>query len=604
MTRRIQIAVVDSGVRTDHPAFGNKKPDVVRYSGLRDGEGTCGHGTAVYHIISKIESTADIINFQITNREGEIEEDVLIKCLTDIRDNYNVDIINLSLGLSLCENIHQLKSICDDLISKGVVIVSAFDNVDSISYPAGFPGVIGVTSADVCRKKNDFVIFDDTVLNIGAKGNLQRLAWDTPDYIMLDGNSFACAHTTVQAARFLSEGASGFEQIMNKFRETALAVSTNHLTENKKMKTEIMKSEIMESEIMKIKKAILFPFNKEMHSIIRFHDMLSFEVAGVYDIKESARIGSTTAHIMKAEVISYPIKCISDIDWDSFDTIIIGNLPQQGASVFSSARERLIQKAVLLGKNIFSFDDLQEKYDYKYLFCPAVRRTQLPVDRFGKLYRISKPVLGVYGTSSAQGKFTLQLELRRKFQENGYTVGQIGTEPSALLFGMDYVYPMGLNNSVYIGEHDAVRYLNECMNELCQRDCDIILTGSQASVLPFDTGNIGLFPLRQFVFLMGTQPDAVVLCVNPYDELDYIERSIHFLEAGVACEVIAICVFPMTVKKNWSGIYHTKEVLSEAEYQTMKELLTCRFSVPVYRLGDADDITELFENILTFFSGD
>ena len=268
------------------------------------------------------------------------------------------------------------------------------------------------------------MIFDDTVLNIGAKGNLQRLAWDTPDYIMLDGNSFACAHTTVQAARFLSEGASGFEQIMNKFRETALAVSTNHLTENKKMKTEIMKSEIMESEIMKIKKAILFPFNKEMHSIIRFHDMLSFEVAGVYDIKESARIGSTTAHIMKAEVISYPIKCISDIDWDSFDTIIIGNLPQQGASVFSSARERLIQKAVLLGKNIFSFDDLQEKYDYKYLFCPAVRRTQLPVDRFGKLYRISKPVLGVYGTSSAQGKFTLQLELRRKFQENGYKIGR------------------------------------------------------------------------------------------------------------------------------------------------------------------------------------
>ena len=193
--RRIQIAVVDSGVRKDHPAFKNREPYVIRYSGLQEGEGTCGHGTAVYHIIRKIEPIADIINFQITNKVGEIEEDILISCLSDIRDNYNVDILNLSLGLSLCENIHRIKSICDDLVSRGVIIVSAFDNTGSISYPAAFPNVIGVTTASVCRKTNDFVIFGDTVLNIGAKGNLQRLAWDSPDYIMLDGNSFACAHT-------------------------------------------------------------------------------------------------------------------------------------------------------------------------------------------------------------------------------------------------------------------------------------------------------------------------------------------------------------------------------------------------------------------------
>lgn len=51
------------------------------------------------------------------------------------------------------------------------------------------------------------------------------------------------------------------------------------------------------------------------------------------------------------------------------------------------------------------------------------------------LYRISTPVLAVCGTSSKQGKFTLQLELRKRFCEMGYKVGQIGTEPNSLLLG-------------------------------------------------------------------------------------------------------------------------------------------------------------------------
>ena len=101
---------------------------------------------------------------------------------------------------------------------------------------------------------------------------------------------------------------------------------------------------------------------------------------------------------------------------------------------------------------------------------------------------------------------------------------------------------------------------------------------------------------------MGSQPDAVVLCINPYDELDYIERSIRFLESSVDCKVIALCVYPMDVKKDWTSMYNRKEPLGDMEYQLLKDVLKDQFSIPVCRLGDADDMTDIYENVIAFFT--
>ena len=588
--RKVRIAIVDSGVRLDHPAVSGHSPQMVYHSGLKEGEGACGHGTAIYNIIKKTENFADIINFQITNQEEEISDGALLSCLSIIRDKYDVDIINLSLGLSLCDDIAGLRKVCDDLSSKGVIIVSAFDNIGSISYPAAFKNVIGVTSIDSCRKTGDFIVFEDDVINIGANGNVQRLAWDKPDYILFYGNSFACAHVTVQVARFISEGSVSFSEIMDRFRTIALQVYANDVRHFQRQK------------LFSIDKAAVFPFNKEMHSIIRFSELLSFEISGVYDVRESSHIGSTTDHIMKADVNSVLIKNYEEMDWDSFDTVIIGNIPSHNAHFLAKSREKVIEKAIALGKNIFSFDDLRSQYHYERLYCPTVEREDVPIERLGKLYRITKPVIGVYGTSSCQGKFTLQLELRKKFLEHGYAVGQIGTEPSAQLFGMDYAYPMGYNCSVYIEGHDTITYLNECINTLCQNECDIVITGSQASVLPIDVGNKSMFPIRQYSFLMGTQPDCIVLCVNPFDDLEYIRRTIAFLESSVDGKVIAICVYPMQYKKDWTGMYSQKEPLQMSEFEWLKAIYYKEFSIPVYQLGAEDDTGLLFDNIVSFFS--
>lgn len=585
---KLRIAIIDSGVKLDHPALKNNNPQIIHFSGVGECEGKCGHGTAIYNIIKKVEDFVDIIIFQITNNNGEIDEDMLLSCLKKINNEYNVDIINISLGLSLCDNISELYCICDELSSKGVIIISAFDNLGSISYPAAFDNVIGVTSVESCRKISDFIVLDNSVVNICANGNLQRLAWDSPDYIIFSGNSFACAHVTVQVARFMLDGAFSFCEIINRFK----LISKQIIYDPQRDQSSKL--------WFNINRAVIFPFNKEMHSLIRFYNQLKFEISDVFDIKESFNVGSTTDHIMNSNVKSFQVKSISEIEWEKFDTIIIGNIPSEDTTPLLKAREKIVEMAIALRKNIFSFDDL--KVDYDFFYYPRVTHNELPPERLGKLYRITKPVIGVYGTSSNQGKFTLQLALREKLLKLEYNVGQIGTEPSSQLFGIDYTYPMGFNSTVNIGDHDAILYLNECINLLCMKNSDIIITGSQGSVLPTDIGNKIMFPLKQFNFLMGTQPDCMILCINPYDDIEYIRRTISFLESSVDGKVISICVYPMKYKSDWSSIYSQKESLSNNEFYTLKEILVEKFSIPIYKLGNEDDLNALLNDIINFFS--
>lgn len=595
--RKIKIAIVDSGLNYNHPAFLNSKTDLVYDGEQTEPDEFYGHGTAIFNIIRRVEDIAEITNFKLDNVEEGIYEDTLVDMLEKIRDEYCFDIINLSLGISICEDIDTLYSICKDLTEAGTVIISAFDNSGSISYPAAFENVIGVTTGQSCSRIHDFEYINDNVVNLGAKGDIQRLAWNNPDYIMLGGNSFSCAHVTVQTAKFMIEGKKTHNDIMKAFKEVA---KTEYDNNNKCISND------NNSLPFSIKKAVLFPFNKEMHSLIRFSDDLNFEIVGVYDSKYSANVGSTTNHIMKSKEKCLTIQNINKIQWSTFDTLILGHLDEMSGLINkNNLKMDLIKLAIKHDKNIYAFDDISSLTSSPKVYSPKIGKENLPAQRFGKLFRFSKPIIGVYGTSSRQGKFTLQLELRKRFQKSGYTVGQIGTEPSALLYGMDYVYPMGYNNSVYIENYDAIRYINNLIHNLCKKkEIDIIITGSQSGVIPFDTGNLSQYSLPQFNYLLGTQPDAVVLCINPFDELDYILRTKTFIESSVDCTVVALIMFPMDIKDDWTGIYGQREKLSEEKHLELCSAIRDKYSLPVYRLGNDEDMNLLLENIIDFFAED
>lgn len=593
--RRIRIIAIDSGVRYDHPAFkGDSLTGFQVTNGLKNDDyfDCYGHGTAVYGILRKCCDIADIINVKIPEIQNGIEPSSLIATLQYIRDYEQADIINLSLGIEVCENTAELKAIIDDLCNKGIIIVSAFSNSGSFSYPARFDNVIGVRAGLCCRKANDFEFVEDTIVNIGAKGGTQRLCWLDPDYIMLAGNSFACAHVTVQVARFMSEGDESFSEILERFKSISQKQYQAH--EHKYCRAPF-----------RIHKAAVFPFNKEMHALFRFSSLLNFEIVHAYDTKYSARVGASSAYLLKeSKALDLEIENIDLIEWADFDTLILGHTNELAALTGQTdVKESLFQQAQLLNKNVYSFDPVPEKWKYytEQFYFPHISSNHVPSSRFGMLHRCSRPVVGVFGTSSKQGKFTLQLALRERFKKLGYCVGQIGTEPNSELFGMDVTFPIGYNSTVDIKATEIVVLLNYYINDLCNAQKDIIIVGSQSGTIPYDIGNLQHYTFAQGDFLLGTLPDAVILCVNPYDDFSYIAKTRDYIEAITNAKVIALVVFPMDIKHDWSALYGQKEKLSDEAFEVVAKRLRNIFHIPVYCLGNDRHVESVVNDIIDFF---
>ncbi len=572
MLNKVKILIIDSGVWVEHPDLKNE--DIKGMLWI-DGEmrseiyDNFGHGTAVYGIIRNACSFAEIINIKLNNIENGVEYSELVKLLKYIYLNIEVDIINLSIGLEDSECLKDLYPICQCLYEKGIVILSAFSNEGCISYPAAFDNVIGVCSDMRCWKNDIFYYVDNDIMNLCAKGGKQRLFWHQPDYIIGQGNSFACAHATVQAAKFMAEGKKTFKNIIQSFKN--ISKQCYHLYDrNRKEECQF-----------KIESAVLFPFSKEMHSLLRYHKMLPFTIKAVYDVKYSVTVGYTTQQCMDdKKVLNITIRNIKDINWDEFDTLVLGHMDELSALLDKKdLKEIIIKEALDKGKQVFSFDDLSEYVDRNSnkIYFPIINQNNVPPNILGMLYHITKPIVGVFGTSSRQGKFTLQLKLREILVKQGYKVGQIGTEPSSLLFGFDYCYPMGYNSSVYIHEYDVVRYINHIINKLCVQDFEIILVGSQSGTIPFNTDNILQFTIPQQIFLTATQPDCVVLCVNPFDEISYIRRTILYIESSIDTKVISIVVFPMDISANQYGLFQGKTKLGRENYNKIKKPINLNY---------------------------
>ena len=110
---KINIIIVDSGVDTSHKRFQGISVIGFTYQngslteGFRD---EYGHGTAVFDIIKSVSDFANIINIKIPNIEKSVCEDDLIHVLQYIKANLKCDILNLSLGINVCNHYNLLKN--------------------------------------------------------------------------------------------------------------------------------------------------------------------------------------------------------------------------------------------------------------------------------------------------------------------------------------------------------------------------------------------------------------------------------------------------------------------------------------------------------------
>lgn len=374
MKQEYDVVVIDTGVEKTHSRLANHRIECIKISkvtdgfvveDLSDGEDDVGHGTAVCDIITSHYKDVSILAIKVFDSTLNAEESLITDALDYIYENIDCRIINMSLGISTASV--KLKDICYNLANKGVILIAAFDNDGSIAYPAALDDVIGVTSCNFCTRNNDYIIVDDQRVNVGAKGGVQKIAWRENSVSIGVGDSYACAHISGISANLIShKTVKNNEQLICELRTLQEEIEGDTVSNSVKYK----------AQVSNYRKAALFPFNKEMHALVRFSDMLPFAIAGIYDIKYSPNIGVTAEQILKLNSSSKTtVRNINFINWDEIDTLIIGHTRDLFTNIVKnrSLLHLLLSQAETLNQNVFSFDQLPKSFEnVPNFFAPPI----------------------------------------------------------------------------------------------------------------------------------------------------------------------------------------------------------------------------------------
>lgn len=569
------IIFIDTGIDKDHEAFVNSSVKTITLCYDSSEKDVIGHGTAVASVVANNCKNVplSIIMLKIFDEENEIADQALLDAMKYILHNkISGKVINISCGVDRTARIQEFDEVCEALTKQGRIIVSAFTPVFGMTYPAACKHVIGVDISTVNFRPSEFLFSQNSPVTIRGSAYPVRVAVPGGGYIFETGSSFICAYISSMIVNFIYSNPNTYYNDVCTFLQKK-ATRVNDFKDIKEFFTD---------NINLIRNAAVFPFNKEMHSLISFSDLLPFCIHTVYDLKYNRKIGMKTSEIVPQYYCSndYIINNIENISWD-FDTFILGNMSKLSIATKQNLKNKIVCECLEKRINVYSFDsdgiddNIIRQFEAigKWCFIPKVTKKHVITNTYGRMHTIALPVLGVFGTSPKQGKFTLQLLLRKWFLNHGYSIGQLGTEPSSLLFGMDGIYNMGLNSTVEICGLEAIQYINSMFANIQKNNKDLLIVGSQSQTVLNGEGNVGFVPYAQYELLMGTQPDAVILCVNYFDDLQYISRTMRYIEASVDCKVIALVLFPYQYD-NYQGhlIGNPKPIDKESLYKKCKIL--------------------------------
>lgn len=559
-------------------------------------EDEIGHGTMICSAMNTINKNINYNIIKIFGNSIWADEEILIKTLEYIYNNIKTDIVHISFGINFCEEIDKLNAIIKKLKANGIIIVAAFSNNQTISYPAACYDVIGVMFDNSIIKTNEWIYVENSLVNVFATGQPKNLISNDGKMKLVAGSSFAAAYISGHISKLID----------NKHK---IDVKT-YLKENAKC---VYLAPDITNNLKKfdINRIVIFPFNKENHSLIRNHNMLIPKIHSVLDVKYSINIGKKVFEILdindkKDDFNHLTVKDIMKLDWnENFDTFILGHIENINSLLTYSLYDYIIDMCIKYNKNIYTYDSLSKAQLDKIrnsaikINYPNNRFSNIYENRIGMLYEISKPVVGVFGTSSKQGKWTLQLKIREMLEKIGYTTGHLGTEPSAELFKNTTMAAIGFNSTIDMKSNDAISLFNYQMH-LLEKNSDLLIFGTQSNVIPLSFGGISTIPRYTNELIYACEPQASILCINEWDDIDYVEKCISYLESFYDNKVICLAYISKKANYNrWDKLgMHNFKISSEKnkifEYAENKK-------IPIVKMDDDDEIKKICEIIINYF---
>jgi len=215
----VKVAIIDSGLETDHPALHGRVVESVAVS-LVDGEPQVapdsagdlyGHGTACGGIILGLAPEVELVSVRVLNEELKGKGAAFAAGLEWAIER-GVAICNLSLSSkseALFPTFHEL---ADEAYFRNVCLVSAANNVPGPSYPSLFSSVFSV-AAHAEPDPERFYYNPSPPVEWGAWGVDVPIAWSEGGTTVATGNSFAAPHIAGLVARIVSKhpGLTPFE---------------------------------------------------------------------------------------------------------------------------------------------------------------------------------------------------------------------------------------------------------------------------------------------------------------------------------------------------------------------------------------------------------
>ena len=171
------------------------------------------------------------------------------------------------------------------------------------------------------------------------------------------------------------------------------------------------------------------------------------------------------------------------------------------------------------------------------------------------------------------------------------------------MFGIDEVYPYGYENSIKLNRGENILYINHLMHMIDSNSPDIILVGSQTNTISYCSYDYQQIPVMQNEFMTATNPDYVVLCVNPFDETAYIENTIKYIEGLCNCDVIALALFPFDFQNDWAKAVSRRKKLASEEVRAIIDKLSVDFKLRLFVIGNEESEEELVNYVIDKFAG-
>lgn len=575
----VKIGVVDSGIIADYKNaniaggigiyLDKQNTEKVEYKS--DYEDHLGHGTACAGIIGRKAPQAEVYPVRIFHRDWATDTGILCAGIQWCIDN-GMHLINLSLGTIDPNALDELENVCKQALENNVIIVAGMSEDSQRSYPACLSSVYGVI-AGKNLKGYEYYFNPTAEAEFVARGDRQRVDWIGGKQAFVAGSSFAVPHIVgilaqfLQKDRFFGSSISKRHDVLERFslsqRPEPAEPNNNLKFYSTQRSTKKLSDVYKKTDVSGFKEAAIYPYNKEMHSLVRFPELLPFKIKHVVDVTGRLTIGKDSGELIGGKRNEIPIERDLESIVEDSDSLILGYLDEVSRIRKQNLLKDALELALKYKTHVFSLTPIAtlneprliQEFRDNNVQCLSPTITDNDFLRITQNFNWQEPsqvpIVGIFGTGSQQGKFTAQLVLRKALEEKGIRIGQLGTEHQSPLFGFDFTFPNGYNafDNIQIPMEAHIQFLHAIMKGIEHNNPDLIIVGGQSNVVPYSYAQRSqLYTLTTLITVMGTVPDAYILVVNANDEEDYIRDTIQVLE-GLGNGKVILLMFSDKMKE-------------------------------------------------------